>query len=62
MKSILFFQKKNKNKKNISGLKIKNNFVVNNIKPLNVAKKNDLSFFDAIRYKFLLMIQKLLFV
>ena len=52
MKSILFFSKKKiKIKKIFPSLKIKNNFVVNNIKPLNVAKKNDLSFFDAIRYK-----------
>ena len=52
MKSILFFQKKKiKIKKIFPNLKIKNNFLVSDIKPLYSAKKNDLSFFDAIRYK-----------
>jgi UDP-3-O-[3-hydroxymyristoyl] glucosamine N-acyltransferase len=52
MKYNIFFKKKNilSNKifpKNI----IKKNFIINDVKPLHLAEKNDLTFFDSIKYK-----------
>jgi len=53
MKSVIFFKKK----KNVSfsslfpSLKIKKNLIINDIRPLNKSTKNDLTFFDSIRYK-----------
>ena len=52
MKSISFFSKKNLSLKKIFlKSKINKNFIVENIKPLNVAKNKDLTFFDSIKYK-----------
>ena len=52
MSSNIFFKKKNiQIKKIFKKNYLKNNFIVNDIKPLNIAKKNDLSFFDTIKYK-----------
>ena len=51
MKSIFFFKKKSvKLKKLFPKIKITNNFRVDNIKSLSLAKKNDLSFFDKATY------------
>ena len=47
-----FFQKKSKKINNLfSNLKFKKNFIVNDIKPLQNARNNDLTFFDSIKYK-----------
>ena len=48
-----FFFKKNKIKLNkiFNSKNFKENFIVNNILPLEKAKKNDLTFFDTIKYK-----------
>ena len=48
-----FFFKKNKLKLNniFPKNKIRNNFIVNDIRPLSNAKKNDLTFFDSLQYK-----------
>ena len=52
MKSISFFSKKNLSlKKLFLNSKINNNFIVNDVRPLNVAKSKDLTFFDSIKYK-----------
>ena len=52
MKSNLFFKKKKININQIFPyLKIKTNFIVSDVKPLNKAKKNDITFFDSIKYK-----------
>ena len=45
------FKKKNKFKKIISNLKINEDYYINDVKPLQFAKKNDLTFFDSINYK-----------
>ena len=52
MSSNLFFIKK-KIKLNLifKTYQIKKNFIIEDIKPLNVAKKNDLSFFDSVKYR-----------
>ena len=51
MKSIFFFKKKKiKIKKLFPDIK-KNDFFIENVKPLNTAKKKDISFFDSIKYK-----------
>ena len=34
----------------MSDLKISKNFIINEIKPLIFAKKNDITFFDSIKY------------
>ena len=47
----IFFKKKNIKIKNLyPKLKIKKNFIINDIKPLDKAKKNDITFFDSIKY------------
>ena len=52
MNKNIFFSKKNITlEKLFIKKKFKNNFIVNDIKPLNLAKKNDLSFFDSAKYK-----------
>ena len=51
MKLENFLKKKINIKKSFPQHKIKNNFIIQNIKPLNKAKKNDLTFFDSIKYK-----------
>ena len=52
MNSNFFFKKKNyKLHEILSKDKIKKNFIINDVKPLHVAQKNDLSFFDSIKYK-----------
>ena len=52
MKSNLFFLKRNLNiKKIFSKFKLNKNFIVNDVKPLQIAKKNDLSFFESSKYK-----------
>ena len=54
MKKIEFFKKKSFLIKNLfPKLKIKNNFRVNGIRSLEKSKKNDLTFFDSIKYKHL---------
>ncbi len=52
MKSNLFFLKRNLNiNKIFSKFKLDKNFKVNDVKPLQIAKKNDLSFFESPKYK-----------
>ncbi len=52
MKTINFFNKKKiKIKKIYPKSSLKENFILNNIKPLKTAEKYDLSFFDSLRYK-----------
>ena len=52
MNSNFFFKKKKiKLSKIFSSLRIKNDFYINEVKPLNLAQKNDLTFFDSINYK-----------
>ena len=52
MQKNIFFKKKNINIKNLfPKINFKKNFIVNDICPLNNAKKNDLTFFDSIKYK-----------
>ena len=52
MKSISFFSKKNLSLREIFlNSKIKKNFIVNDVKPLDTAKNKDLTFFDSIKYK-----------
>ena len=52
MNSNFFFKKKNyKLQEILSKDKIKKNFIINDIKPLHIAQKNDLTFFDSIKYK-----------
>ncbi len=52
MSSNIFFKKKNiKIKKIFPNYKIKDNFEINSIKPLLLAKKNDVTFFDSVKYK-----------
>jgi UDP-3-O-[3-hydroxymyristoyl] glucosamine N-acyltransferase len=52
MSSNIFFKKKNITLNKIfPKLKIKENFVIDSIRPLILAKKNDISFFDSIKYK-----------
>ena len=47
-----FFLKKNIDTRKIfSNFKIKKNFKIQNVKVLNLASKNDLTFFDSIKYK-----------
>jgi UDP-3-O-[3-hydroxymyristoyl] glucosamine N-acyltransferase len=52
MSSNIFFKKKNI-KVNIlfPKIKFKNNFFVGDVKPLKLAKKNDITFFDNVKYK-----------
>ena len=52
MSSNIFFKKKNiKINQLFPKEKSKNNFLIGDIKPLNNAKKNDITFFDSIKYK-----------
>ncbi len=52
MKQNIFFSKKNiQLKKLFPKLDTKNNFTINDVKPLHQAKKFDLTFFDSIKYK-----------
>tara|TARA_B100001057_G_C22784442_1_gene924978 strand:+ start:657 stop:1625 length:969 start_codon:yes stop_codon:yes gene_type:complete len=48
----MFFKKKKISLNNLyPNLKVKNNFFIEDIKPLRFAKKNDLTFFDNIKYR-----------
>ena len=52
MTSNIFFKKKNiKLGKIFPNIKTKKNFVINSIKPLNLAQNRDITFFDSIKYK-----------
>jgi UDP-3-O-[3-hydroxymyristoyl] glucosamine N-acyltransferase len=52
MISNFFFKKKTLKIKDLfKNISSKNNFIINNISPLNNAVKNDLTFFDTIKYK-----------
>ena len=52
MNGFKFFLKKNfKVKKLFPNLKIKKDFYVNSVKPLHLANKKDITFFDSIKYK-----------
>ena len=52
MNSNIFFKKKNINiNKVFPHLKLKNSFIINSIKPLILAEKKDITFFDSIKYK-----------
>ena len=52
MKIVNFFEKKSYKIKDLfPKTKFKNNFTVSNIKSLRFAKKNELTFFDTIKYK-----------
>ena len=51
MGSSFFFKKKIKIQEIFPKKKIKNNFLLNDIKPLSTAEKNDLTFFDSIKYQ-----------
>ena len=52
MSSFFFFKKKNIKIKNLYPKKnFKSNFLISHIKPLNSAQKNDLTFFESIKYK-----------
>ncbi len=52
MKSVLFFpRKKIKVKKIFSDFEISENFIINDVKPLHSAKKNDITFFDSVKYR-----------
>ena len=52
MSSNFFFKKKKlKIKEVFPNIALEKNFLINDIKPLQQAKKNDLSFFDSIKYK-----------
>ena len=51
MKPIFFSKKKINIKQIFKKNNIKKNFVINDVKPLHKANKNDLTFFDSIKYK-----------
>ena len=53
MNQNIFFKKKNikANKLFLKNL-VKKSFIINDVKPLHLAKKNDLTFLDSIKYKF----------
>ena len=52
MKKNIFFKKKNINiKKIFPKLNLKNKTLIDEVRPLHLAKKNDLTFFDSIKYK-----------
>ena len=52
MNSNFFFKKKNITFNQIfPNIKFEKNFVINNVKPLQNANKNDITFFDSIKYK-----------
>ena len=52
MKKNIFFKKKNIYLSQLfPNFKSKKNFIVNDVKPLQKAEKNDLTFFDSIKYK-----------
>ena len=52
MISNFFFKKKTLKIKDLfKNIRSQNNFIINNIAPLNRAVKNDLTFFDTIKYK-----------
>jgi len=48
----IFFKKKNINVKELfPSFKFKKNFIVNSVRPLNLAEKKDITFFDSLKYK-----------
>ena len=48
----MFFKKKKINLKRLyPKINLKDNLFINNVKPLNLAEKNDLTFFDTVKYK-----------
>ena len=48
----IFFKRKNiSTRKIFSKNNLKRNFIIQSVKPLHTALKNDLSFFDSIKYK-----------
>jgi len=49
--NIFFSKKKYKFRKLFPNLKISKDFFVNDVKPLHLAQKNDISFFDSTKYK-----------
>tara|TARA_Y100000389_G_C17355566_1_gene460884 strand:- start:31 stop:1005 length:975 start_codon:yes stop_codon:yes gene_type:complete len=49
--NIFFLKKKYRFSKIFPKIDIKKDFIINDIKPLHLAKKNDISFFDSIKYK-----------
>ena len=52
MKSNFFFKKKKLKVKQIfPNIKLSDNFIINDIKPLNSANRNDITFFDTLKYK-----------
>ncbi len=52
MSSNIFFKKKSIKINNLfSEIKFKKNFQINDVKPLDLARSNDISFFDSIKYK-----------
>ncbi len=52
MRENIFFRKKNiKLSKLFSNIDISSDFLINDIKPLHLAKKKDLTFFDSLKYK-----------
>ena len=62
MSPIFFSKKKISLDKIFKEFKNNKNFSFNDIKPLHSAKKNDISFFDSVKYKIKLLILKLEFV
>ena len=59
MSKNIFFKKKNiKFNKLFPKINLNNNFVIKDIKPLHIANKNDLSFFDSLKYKEIASITK----
>ena len=51
MNSNFFFKKKVINYRDFIKNKIKKNFIINDIKPLHIAQKNDLSFLTQLNIK-----------
>ena len=49
--NIFFFKKKYKFSKLFPSIRVKKDFFINDIRPLCLAKKNDISFLDSIKYK-----------
>ena len=52
MKKNIFFEKKKiKLNQLFPKIKFKKNFIIEDIKPLHQAKKNEITFFDSLKYK-----------